>query len=457
MIIKRFFLWFLTPIGMICLAGLVLFGSLTVWQTIKDKKGPTQEQAKTSERNRERIGLMRPVQKELEEKDGEQFDTVRVEKDSLVSQFRPRGGFRNNPGLVSSVVLPTNDTPDSGPPSSMLISLSDNDRASRQKSTKESLQVAAKKRAAAIARAAQGVNTGSQFAEGFLPRGTLVPCQLIFSVESNGLTNPLVAYVLKDVWHAGKKVIPAGVEVHSLAKGERIRDRLQINHSFSFIWHDGSELEVAGLVLARDYDDATGMSSEIDGSAGLPGQIVETARGKELQLIIAQGLAGAARGAVDREYVEGFFGPRELSNGGPVNGMLEGLGSASEEYTRIALRELEARERFVRVPAGTEFYVYLLEIADPANRQHGGLRGPDAKTYQPDAFNIGTSIGPGQNSPARPQGPSGGGQILGNEELGAQENGSIKLPSGIIVPKNVVDMIPNGSSLLKKIPSIKTQ
>jgi hypothetical protein len=62
----------------------------------------------------------------------------------------------------------------------------------------------------------------------FAPPGTLIPCQLVITVDSSSLETPVVGVVTDDVWHNQKLIVPAGTEVHSFAKRGRVRDRVEV-------------------------------------------------------------------------------------------------------------------------------------------------------------------------------------------------------------------------------------
>jgi len=45
-------------------------------------------------------------------------------------------------------------------------------------------------------------------------------------VDSSTIDTPIVGLVTDDVWHAGKLIIPAGAEVHGMARVDHTRERI---------------------------------------------------------------------------------------------------------------------------------------------------------------------------------------------------------------------------------------
>ena len=207
----------------------------------------------------------------------------------------------------------------------------------------------------------------------FAPSGTLIPCQLILTVDSSSLETPVVAFVTEDIWHNGNLIVPAGTEVHSFAKQGRVRDRIEVSGTWEFVWQDGRQVKVKGLALDRQYaadKDSYGLT---DGSAGIRGKIAKTDEFLEFKLFAATMIGGAARAS--EETTETIFGSR------PANSLetsgLEGMSTVAERYARLLLDQIEGDGLFVRVTAGTEFYLYTLQVFEPELASVAGLEQGD--------------------------------------------------------------------------------
>ncbi len=201
------------------------------------------------------------------------------------------------------------------------------------------------------------------------PFGRLIPCATVVTLESNRLETPIIGLVTEDVWHNGRRVIPAGAEVHGRAALDRARERLGAQGQWRIVWRtsdtdNGSELAVEGLVLDREYDPASGVWGAHDGSAGLRGQIVKTNDDRELKLFAATFLASATAALQDNRLTTGLLGESSLPASTARNAVLAGTGAVFREYAQ-AMREAIARDGFyLRVPAGKPFYLYVTQTLD---------------------------------------------------------------------------------------------
>lgn len=201
------------------------------------------------------------------------------------------------------------------------------------------------------------------------PFGRLIPCETVVALESNRLETPIIGLVTEEVWHNGRRVIPAGAEVHGRAALDRARERLGAQGQWRIVWRtsdtdNGSELAVEGLVLDREHDPAFGGWGAQDGSAGLRGQIVKTNDDRELKLFAATFLASATAALQDNRLTTGLLGEASLPAATARNAVLAGTGAVLREYAQ-AMREAIARDGFyLRVPAGKPFYLYVTQTLD---------------------------------------------------------------------------------------------
>jgi hypothetical protein len=199
----------------------------------------------------------------------------------------------------------------------------------------------------------------------FLPRGQLIPCSLILTIESSSSkSNPVMGYVTQDVrmfGGNGKVLIPAGTQVHALAQANRIRDRVQVSGEWDFVFKNGAELEFKGTALDRTFDKITGSYGISDGSMGLFGKICYTDEYAEMKSIAAAALAGA--GTVFQDTNQTVLGNQTVANAKDAG--LQGLSSATNLLVQKYLSENDGDNTYVQVPAGKEFYIYTENLIQP--------------------------------------------------------------------------------------------
>jgi len=87
--------------------------------------------------------------------------------------------------------------------------------------------------------------------ESYLPYGRLLRCELVNTVDSTNINTPIIGLVLKDVWHDGQLIVPAGAEVHGVAQKVATRERIGSDLQWKLVFLDGRELPLSGIVL--DY------------------------------------------------------------------------------------------------------------------------------------------------------------------------------------------------------------
>jgi hypothetical protein len=212
----------------------------------------------------------------------------------------------------------------------------------------------------------------------YLPRGTLIPCSLVITIDSSSRETPVLAEVLQDIkqyGNTGKVIIPAGTRVVGCASPSRVRDRIEVKSSWSFIFNAGTEYEFRGVACDRTFDYNTGRYGLTDGSAGLQGQILYTDKYAELKTFAAAALAGVAESfqTVQSNSVAG----NSLEHT-PQNAGLQGLSSVMSLVTEKYLNANQGDETYVRVPAGKEFYVFTTSVVEPEEALVGAYR-QDAK------------------------------------------------------------------------------
>lgn len=201
------------------------------------------------------------------------------------------------------------------------------------------------------------------------PYGRMIPCRTVVALESNRLDTPIIGLVTDDVWHDGRRIVPAGAEVHGRAALDRARERIGAQLQWRIVWRtsdsdNGTELAVDGIVLDREYDSETHAWGEHDGSAGLRGRIVKSGDDRELKLFAATFLASATVALQDNRLTSGLLGEASVPATTARNAILSGTSAVLREYAQ-SMRDAIARDGFyLRVPAGKPFYLYITQTLD---------------------------------------------------------------------------------------------
>ncbi len=204
----------------------------------------------------------------------------------------------------------------------------------------------------------------------FAPTGMLIPCQLVITVDSSSLQTPVVGFVTDDVWHNRNLIVPAGTEVHSFAKRGRVRNRIEVSGRWTFVWQDGREVRLNGIALDREYDPDKDSFAITDGSAGIRGTVEKSDEFLEFKMFAATAISGASRNA--KGTTKTVLG--EYENNSLTNALLDGGESVADRYARLMLDQIEGDGLFVRVPAGTEFYIYTLQVFEPKLASVAGIK-----------------------------------------------------------------------------------
>lgn len=203
----------------------------------------------------------------------------------------------------------------------------------------------------------------------FAPYGRMIPCQTVVTLESNRLETPVIGLVTEDVWHDGKRIIPAGAEVHGRASLDRTRERLAAEGAWRIVWRtpdaeNGNELAVQGIALDRDHNPMTGQWGAPDGSAGLRGQVLRSDNYRELKFFAASFLSAATTALQDTRSSAGVLGETVVPAATASNATLAGTSEVLREYARLIRESIERDGFYLRVPSGKPFYLYVTQSLD---------------------------------------------------------------------------------------------
>lgn len=203
----------------------------------------------------------------------------------------------------------------------------------------------------------------------FAPRGILIKAALVITVDSSSLQTPVLGLVTEDIYWNRQLVLPAGTQVHAKASKGRIRDRIEVAGGFTFIWEDGREYSIGGVALDHERlsDDTYAIT---DGSAGIKGVIVQNDQYAQVKILIAEALQGIMNN--NRQQFQSIYGLVPQNN--TTNAALGGGAQAASAYSKLLTTQLSQDLDFVRVAAGTQFYIYTTDVFEPEMASIAGLK-----------------------------------------------------------------------------------
>ena len=226
-----------------------------------------------------------------------------------------------------------------------------------------------------------GVPQPKKLSAVYAPFGRLIPCETVVTVDSASIQTPIVGFVTENVYFGGKLIIPAGTEVHGMAQTDRQRERIAGNTSWTFVWQNGEEMRIRAIALDREFDNSTNQSgwAITDGSAGLRGEIIKSDNLADIKLFAATFLSGAASSLTEKQQT--VFGP--INSPTLNNAPFTGAQAVLQTYAQQILDSIQKNGFYVRVPSGTQFYLYVLQTIDRADATFGGAGLVEEKDEQP--------------------------------------------------------------------------
>ncbi|MCB1237175.1 MAG: hypothetical protein KDM91_19065 [Verrucomicrobiae bacterium] len=241
----------------------------------------------------------------------------------------------------------------------------------------------------------------------FGPRGLLIRAALVLTVDSSTIETPVLGLVIEDVYWNGELLVPAGTQVFAKATPGKTRDRIEVRGQFTFVWGDGREYKINGIALDHETEE-DGTFSITDGSAGIRGEVLKTDEYAELKLLVASVVSGLGRSS--QETYRTVLGEEAVNSAS--NAVLEGVSEASDRYAELLLSRIEEDLTFVRVAAGTTFYVFTEDVFEPDLASIAGVRqGNDALSsieLQRRAYEAAAADYRDDPRQAAPSGPGGG-------------------------------------------------
>ena len=213
----------------------------------------------------------------------------------------------------------------------------------------------------------------------FAPRGMLIKAALVLTIDSSSLDTPVLALVTEDVYWNERLIVPAGTQVQAKASNGRTRDRIEVKGTYIFVWADGREYNINCVALDHERlpDGTYGIT---DGSAGIRGQIIKNDAYAEVKILLAEALQGMMNNG--QEQFQTIYGLAPANSN--RNAALGGGAAASSAYSDLLTKKLDQDLDFVRIPAGTQFYIFTRDVFEPDLASVAGLKqgGEAASSWQ---------------------------------------------------------------------------
>jgi len=203
--------------------------------------------------------------------------------------------------------------------------------------------------------------------EYYLPYGRLLKCELVNTVESTNIDTPIIGLITEDVFYDGRLILPAGTEVHGTAQKTAARERIGSDRQWMLVFQDGRQLPLSGTVLDNAPDPNNPDAwKESDGSAGLRGYMVASDKYAEAKAILAAMISSGAGAFPETTNLISPLtgGATQIQNGGWTDAISAGIQAGGQIYSQRLLENLKKDPYYVRVPAGTLFYLYVTQTVD---------------------------------------------------------------------------------------------
>jgi hypothetical protein len=235
-----------------------------------------------------------------------------------------------------------------------------------------------------------GASDTPQLGNTYAAYGRFLRCKLLITVDSNRIETPIVGIVLEDVYSVDHRLlIPALAEVHGMAQAESAGNRIGSQNQWVVVWktEDRREVELPLTGIALDHapsPNGTGWGLT-DGSAGLRGQEIRSDNLAEIKMLVAQFGAGFAQSFAQsglQSVITTNGTVLTSQNNGFQQAAAQGAQNAASLYAQQIADTVKRLGIFIRVPAGTDFYLYVTQTID-ANQARVGATAHMADTAPP--------------------------------------------------------------------------
>jgi hypothetical protein len=213
----------------------------------------------------------------------------------------------------------------------------------------------------------------------YLPSYRIIRCELIAGPQSGNIETPLIGIVLENQYNIDpdgvtQLVIPAGVEIHGTGKPSPIRDRIDGNGKWSFVWrtedaNNGMELTVSALALNRDYDEDKKSYGDLEKSPGIVGRRFQSSGDQAIEEAILASVAAVTRNLKSYTSILNPLTSQIVTEQKPTigNALLEGAGAGTDRLAQMIddiRKEIDEKGYYIAILPGKEFYLYTKEPID---------------------------------------------------------------------------------------------
>ena len=207
------------------------------------------------------------------------------------------------------------------------------------------------------------------------PYGRLLRCELANTISTASSQTPIIALVTEALWWDGVEIIPAGVEVHGSVSG-MTGGRIGTGSSWKVVYpfrddRSAFQLDLTGIALDCNRTETNWGKS--DGSFGIRGRLISNADYAQMAAVFAKFLSGVGSGMVSQR--NDYVGGSTISTTGGTwkDAIGSGLKDAFQQVAKNYLDQASKEVAYIEAEAGTEFYIYVQQIIDPAKAARGKM------------------------------------------------------------------------------------
>jgi hypothetical protein len=224
--------------------------------------------------------------------------------------------------------------------------------------------------------------------------GRFLRCKLLITVDSNRIQTPIVGILMEDVYSANHQLlIPALAEVHGMAQADSAESRIGSQNQWVIVWErDRQEVELPLSGIALDHTPSPNGSgwTLTDGSAGLRGEEIRTDNLAEIKMLLAQFGAGFAQSFAQsglQSVITTNGTVLTSQNNGFEQAAAQGAQNAASLYAQQIADTVKREGVYIRVPAGTDFYLYITQTLDPSKARVGASMAMHMTDSNPSKIN----------------------------------------------------------------------
>lgn len=218
------------------------------------------------------------------------------------------------------------------------------------------------------------------------PYGRLLRCELANTISTASNQTPIIALVTEALWWDGVEIIPAGVEVHGTVSG-MTGGRIGTGSSWKVVYpfrddRSAFQLDLTGIALDCNRTETNWGKS--DGSYGIRGRLISNADQAQMAAVFAKFISGVGSGMVStrNDYIGGST--ISTTGGNWKDSIGTGLKDAFQQVAKNYLDQAAKEVAYIEAEAGTEFYIYVQQIIDPAKAARGKMTAANNKLTRPD-------------------------------------------------------------------------